>query len=194
MRCSFKLFLEDRTTLQIPGLKFGPVSTDLDLTHGSLNTTEDQSGRPPVVAECYRNDFLTRLEQNYRQGLMGCQDTPYPQTWVGLRLQVKQVPQQLMLKEGKGSLLRPGWHFPQFPPIEIAPTNSTILVLHETILILPKHLPWQYEVSSARARALEWMGRHPGSAGPWFVTPGQVFNLLDVQFAPLKNVIEILTS
>lgn len=125
--------MEDRTTLQIPGLKFGTVSTDLDLTRGSLNTTEDQSGRPPVVTECYRNDFLTRLEQNYRQGLMGCQDTPYPQTWVGLRLQVKQVPQQLMLKEGKASLLRPGWHFSQSPPIEIAPMNSTILVLHETI-------------------------------------------------------------
>lgn len=29
--------------------------------------------------------------------------------------------------------------------------------------------------------------------GAWSVTPGQVFNLLDVQFAPLKNVIESLT-
>lgn len=67
-------------------------------------------------------------------------DTPYTQTWAGQRLQVWQLPQPRVLREGMGSLLMSERSFLQFPAVEVPLMNSNILVIHETILILSEKM------------------------------------------------------
>lgn len=59
--------------------------------------------------------------------------------------------------------------------------NSNTFVIHETILILPENLTlviWSQQWKSMGFRALELTLGYG---------PGQVFSLLEAQFAPLKN-------
>lgn len=67
-------------------------------------------------------------------------DSPYTQTCAGLGLQVRQLPQQLMLREGVGSLLMSEWSFPQFLSVEIPPmySNTPVIILEAILIRLEK--------------------------------------------------------
>lgn len=87
-----------------------------------------------------------------------------------------------------GSFLMSERSFPQFPSVEIPPMNSHTPVVHETILILPeKKLTLVIRSQQWKRMGFRVDGWAVCSAGHGHVTSGQVFNLLEAQFASLKN-------